>query len=196
MTFIVWNGNPVFEVVLILTGGTVMKTKTLVFRFLAGLLVVALINIQGISQEKEKLTDIGTICILISSAYSQPVLIENFSFLEDWMINDNFVAGNQEMKFILEPWMLDIERNNEIVEELNMVSDWMLEIGFDVMIDETEGLFDWMIEFEQFVIDELLIQTIDYPKLEQWMYDEFFSLDEWTAGDEVEEWMLKCFSLN
>lgn len=162
-----------------------MKTKTIMLKFVIGLVLVAMVQTVALSQN----SDAGSSSSFIAcnnSVYSQVVVVDSNLNIKDWMVDDMAFDFRSE-KANLEDWMImyDNESDNLLIEEC-IGGNWV----FDMDVLPTMELVDWMIE-DQPYIDCHFSEMIDDVDLMDWMViDDRFGKEIEDESVKLQQWML------
>ena len=184
-----------------------MKTKAIILKVVAVMVLVAMVNVAAVSQKNNN-GKYHEYITYTHPVYSQPVVVESSPVVRDWMLDDMaFLFQSEDPQ--IEDWMvlLDTEKEWYMADEYYS-TDWLL-------VDENQfevDLFDWMIEdfsamdmefsdsFEDVEMQEWMLDNVptvveaedDSVTLQNWMIDGF----EGTHDVILHDWMLNQASWN
>jgi hypothetical protein len=163
-----------------------MKTKAALLRLITMVVMVTIIHITGVSQDKDVAPNLPK---FYSYVNNHPVSFEHLPGLDLWMICDVAFESSSELCFEIEEWMLgDDYRSISFNGNMPVLADWMLADGFEA--DDNDWLFmEWMFEFEPFVVGELLL-SVEMLQLDEWMFEVHKQKFDVYSDTQLEEWML------
>lgn len=165
-----------------------MKTKALVLRVVAVMVLVAMVNVVAVSQKhgNQNYQDYIT---YTHPVYTQTVVVENQPTIKDWMLDEMAFVYHTE-KPQMEDWMvlLDTEKDWYMADEY-YTTDWLF-------VEENQfeaDLFDWMME-DLAVLEMDFSESLEEVEVQEWMLDDaVMAVESEDAPVILQDWMLQGF---
>ncbi len=162
-----------------------MKTKAIILKFVAALVLIAMVNTVSVAQ-RNGADKQNSYISLNYPAYTKIVVVENNMNIQDWMLDDlAFVFRSEDAR--VEDWMVRMEDGSEIWQNEEYLStDWM----FDADYNSTYYLVDWMVEEHAYIGYDYSESLSDLNMMDWMLEDHQFILNNETEPVELQKWML------
>ncbi len=154
-----------------------MKIKTVLSRIFITSLLLMFFYFEANTQGYDEFNDCLSIPAVIYYIDDQPLIAEDFILLDEWMLNEDKFSAEDRLVFIFEPWMIDFEGLDGSPEGLLMMAGWMMNEGFEENCADCD-LTRWMIEFDPLILRHLIVEDVECPAVEKWMFENNYVSDK------------------